>query len=111
MFFQFEPSYRRVTQFFDVTTLEGFGCQAMPLAIGAAGAALEYLERTQTTQMPKFSGITSYSVDGHLVLDANTRRNLELTETVRDRSFESCLSGRWIRLKQVWAAAHCGSGC
>lgn len=91
MFFQFEPSYRRMTQFFEVTTLEGFGCQAMPLAVSAAGAALEYLEKTQTSQMPRFSGVTSYSVDGHLVLDANTRRNLELTETVRDRSFEGSL--------------------
>lgn len=91
MFFQFEPSLRRMTQFFNVTTLEGFGCHAMPLAVGAAGAALEYLERTQTSQMPKFAGVSTYSVDGHLVLDSNTRRNLELTETVRDRSFEGCL--------------------
>jgi len=91
MFFQFEPGLRRMTQFFGVTTLEGFGCQAMPLAVGAAGAALEYLERTQAAQMPKFAGVSTYSVDGHLVIDANTRRNLELTETVRDRSFEGCL--------------------
>src|SRR5262249_4409009 len=91
MFFQHEPSLRRVLQFFEVTTLDGFGCQAMPLAISAAGAALEYLERTQTSQMPKFAGVTTYSVDGHLIIDPNSRRNLELTETVRDRSFEGSL--------------------
>lgn len=91
MFFQFEPAQRRIFEVFGVTTLEGFGCQSMPLAVGAAGAVLEYLEKTQGSQRPKFNGISSYTFDGHLVLDANTRRNLELTETSRDRTFEGSL--------------------
>ena len=91
MFFQFEPAQRRILQYFGVKTLEGFGCQSSPLAVSAAGAALEYLERTQASQMPKFNGISTYSADGHLVIDANTRRNLELTETSRDRSFDGSL--------------------
>lgn len=91
MFFQLEPARRRIMQVFGVSTLEGFGCQDMPLATGAAGAALEYLERTQGSQMSRFHGISTYSVAGHLVLDAYTRRNLELTETVRDGSFEGSL--------------------
>jgi DNA mismatch repair protein MutS len=91
MFFQFEPAQRRIQQFFDVKTLEGFGCHGMPLAISAAGAILEYLERTQASQMPRFNGISTYTVDGHLVIDANTRRNLELTETSRDRAFNGSL--------------------
>ncbi len=91
MLFQFEAAQRRIHQLFDVTTLEGFGCQAMPLAVKAAGAIIEYLERNQPADMPKFTGISTYYVDGHLVLDHNTRRNLELTETVRDRSFEGSL--------------------
>lgn len=91
MFFQFEPAQRRLMQQFSVATLEGFGCQDMPLAVGAAGAVLEYLEKTQGALMPRFAGLFTYSVDGHLVLDANTRKNLELTETSRDRSFEGSL--------------------
>ena len=91
MYFQLEPAQRRIMQIFSVTTLDGFGCQAMPAAIGAAGAVLEYLEHTQAGQMPKFAGISTYNVNGYLVLDANTRRNLELTETVRDRNFEGSL--------------------
>jgi DNA mismatch repair protein MutS len=91
MFFQFEPSQRRIMQLFGVSTLEGFGCDSMPLAVGAAGAVVEYLEKTQGALMPKFSGISTYCVDGHLVLDPNTRKNLELTETSRDRSFEGSL--------------------
>lgn len=91
MYFQLEPAQRRIMQVFAVTTLDGFGCQSMPGAIGAAGAVLEYLEHTQAGQMPKFAGISTYNVNGYLVLDANTRRNLELTETVRDRNFEGSL--------------------
>ena len=91
MFFQFEPAQRRIMQLFQVATLEGFGCQSKPLAVGAAGAIVEYLEKTQASQMPKFPGISTYSVEGQLVLDANTRKNLELTETARDRSFEGSL--------------------
>src|SRR5262249_28772611 len=54
-------------------------------------AILEYLERTQAAEMPRFSGIGVYSVAKQLVLDNNTRRNLELTETSRDRSFNGSL--------------------
>jgi DNA mismatch repair protein MutS len=110
MFFQYEPASRRIQQFFDVKTLEGFGCHAMPLAISAAGAILEYLERTQTSQMPRFNGISTYAVDGHLVIDANTRRNLELTETSRDRTFDGSLlwtldktrTGMGCRMLRKW---------
>jgi DNA mismatch repair protein MutS len=91
MFFALEPSKRRIMQTFSVSTLEGFGCHNMPLAIGSAGAIIEYLERTQAKEMPRFHGISTYSTAGHLVLDANTRRNLELVETVRDRNFEGSL--------------------
>jgi DNA mismatch repair protein MutS len=71
--------------------LEGFGCHDQPLAISAAGAVLEYLERTQSKEMPRFNGISTYSVDEHLVLDESSRRNLEVVETVRDRCFEGSL--------------------
>lgn len=91
MFFQFEPAHRRILDTFGVTTLEGFGCQNMPLAVGAAGAVMEYLDRTQGAQKPKFEGLSAYDVSGHLLLDPNTRRNLELTETSRDRTFEGSL--------------------
>ncbi len=91
LYFQYQPATRRIFDTFGVTTLEGFGCQSMPLAVGAAGAVLEYLDHTQGTDRPKFDGISTYSPAGHLVLDANTRRNLELTETSRDRTFHGSL--------------------
>ncbi len=91
MFFQFEPSKRRILETFKVNTLEGFGCQELPLAVGAAGCVLEYLEHTQGDERPRFEGLSTYSVEGHLVLDSNTRRNLELVETSRERTFEGSL--------------------
>ncbi len=89
--FQYESCQRRIKQFFDVSTLDGFGCQHMPLAVQAAGVILEYLERTQGNQIPHFKGITAYYANDQLVLDNNTRKNLELTETMRERSFEGSL--------------------
>ncbi|MBX9695131.1 MAG: DNA mismatch repair protein MutS, partial [Cyanobacteria bacterium] len=91
LYFQFQPAMRRIFDTFGVSTLEGFGCQSLPLAVGAAGAVLEYLHHTQGAERPKFDGISTYSPSGHLVLDANTRRNLELTETSRDRTFHGSL--------------------
>ena len=104
MFFQFEPSKRRILETFKVNTLEGFGCQNMPLAVGAAGCILEYLEHTQGDERPKFEGLSAYSVEGHLVLDANTRRNLELVETSRERTFEGSLLWTIDRTKTAMGA-------
>ncbi|MBS2006772.1 MAG: DNA mismatch repair protein MutS [Cyanobacteria bacterium SZAS TMP-1] len=91
MFFQPEPAQRRILSTLEVSTLDGFGCQDKPLAIGAAGAILEYLERTQGGQKLALDGISTYTTDGYLVLDANTRKNLELTETSRERVFNGSL--------------------
>lgn len=71
---------------------------------------MEYLEKTQAAEMPKFAGISAYTTDGHLTLDSNTRRNLELTETSRDRGFDGSLlwtldqtrSGMGSRMLRKW---------
>jgi DNA mismatch repair protein MutS len=110
MFFQLEPCRRRVLETFNVTTLEGFGCHGMPLAIGCAGAIIEYLQRTQTLEMPKFTGICTYSANEYLMLDPTSRKNLEITETVRDRALEGSLlwcldktkTGMGSRLLRNW---------
>lgn len=86
IFFQLEPCRRRIVQYFQVSTLAGFGIDSMPLACRAAGAILEYLERTQCDRMPKFSGISTYNAADQLVIDRNTRANLELTETLREKT-------------------------
>ena len=64
---------------FGTRDLAGFGCEAMPLAIGAAGALLQYVMDTQRAALPHLRGLTVEQRDEALVMDAATRRNLELT--------------------------------
>jgi DNA mismatch repair protein MutS len=68
---------------FDVATLDGFGLRGKPMAIRAAGAILAYLEDTQRQSLKLLTGLSTYALDDFMVLDAETRRNLELTETIR----------------------------
>lgn len=61
------------------------------LAINAVGALLEYLEETQKVNLEHIRTITSYNIEDFMVLDAATRRNLELTQTMRENSKKGSL--------------------
>ncbi|MBN1681671.1 MAG: DNA mismatch repair protein MutS [Anaerolineae bacterium] len=71
---------------FGVSTLDGFGLQNQPLAVCAAGAILAYLQETQRSALAQLTGVRCYSTASFMMLDTATRRNLELVETIRDRS-------------------------
>ena len=66
-----------------VSTLEGYGIENQPLAIQTTGAIVQYLEQTQPAAISMLKGISTYSTSEFMMLDAATRRNLELTETIR----------------------------
>jgi len=68
---------------FEVATLDGFGLRGKPMATRAAGAILAYLEDTQRQSLKLLYDMSTYTLDEFMVLDAETRRNLELTETIR----------------------------
>jgi DNA mismatch repair protein MutS len=68
---------------FQAAALDGFGVKHQPLAIRAAGAILQYLKETQPDALKLLTGLRSYSLSEFMTLDAATRRNLELTETLR----------------------------
>ena len=51
----------------------------------AAGALLEYLNETEKVALPHITKMRWLNVSEYLILDANTRRNLEIVETMRDR--------------------------
>jgi len=68
---------------FQTSSLDGFGLRGMVLATRAAGAIVQYLKETQPTALPLLSSLCSYQLTDFMVLDAATRRNLELTETIR----------------------------
>ena len=63
---------------FGVATLEAYGCQGMPLATGAAGAIVAYLRKTQKPALERLQGLHTYSPRAFMLLDHQTRRNLEL---------------------------------
>ena len=76
---------------FRVRSLEGLGCEHLPLAVRAAGGLLEYLEDTQREHDILLQPVSTYTLTEFMVLDHQTRRNLELTQTSRDGSFHGSL--------------------
>ncbi len=76
---------------FGASTLEGFGLQGMPLAIRAAGGILQYLKETEAAATALLSSLRVYSLGEFMTIDAATRRNLELTETLRGEAKGSLL--------------------
>ncbi len=78
---------------FGVVTLDGFGLRGKPMAIRAAGAILAYIEDTQRQSLKLLKHLSTYTLDEFMVLDAETRRNLELTETIRSGKTHGSLLG------------------
>ncbi len=68
---------------FRVASLAGFGCEGLPMAVRAAGAIVQYLGQTQKSALAQLDGLRTYSTADFMTLDAATRRNLELTQTIR----------------------------
>ncbi|MEH2457788.1 DNA mismatch repair protein MutS [Nostoc sp.] len=81
----------RLLQKFKVRSLEGLGCDHLPLAVRAAGGLLEYLEDTQKENPITLQRLRSYTVTDYLIVDNQTRRNLEITQTIRDGTFHGSL--------------------
>ncbi|WP_353258192.1 DNA mismatch repair protein MutS [Prochlorothrix hollandica] len=101
---------QRLLQRFRVRSLEGMGCEGLPLAIRAAGGLLSYLEDTSEGRVQRLQAedpdchlhpaaitaiplqpLHTYAITAYLILDAQTRRNLEIVQTVRDGSFHGSL--------------------
>jgi DNA mismatch repair protein MutS len=78
--FDTDSARRELNAQFGTRNLEGFGCEHMAAAIGAAGGLLEYVKNTQRTRLPHLRGLRVESRDDSLVLDVATRRNLELEQ-------------------------------
>jgi len=81
----------RILQTFGLRSLEGLGCADLPLAIRAAGGLLEYIEDTQRSSPVPLQPLRTYSLVDYLILDQQTRRNLEITQTVRDGKLQGSL--------------------
>jgi DNA mismatch repair protein MutS len=82
---------QRLKETFDVSSLEGMGCGDIPLGVRAAGGLLEYVADTQKAYQVPLQPLRTYSLADYLVLDHQTRRNLEITQTIRDGTFHGSL--------------------
>ena len=76
---------RILMKHFKVNTLIGLGIEEFPTGLLAAGALLQYLYDTQKTDLEHFTHIYPYLTSKYMLLDSSTRRNLELTETLREK--------------------------
>ena len=70
---------------FGVNSLSGLGVEEFPNGVIAAGSLLSYLYDTQKIPLSHFTHIEPYLVNRYMLLDSSTRRNLELTETLREK--------------------------
>jgi len=101
---------QKLLERFRVRSLEGMGCDRLPLAIRAAGGLVDYLEETSEGRLERLKAedpdyifnpasltyiplqpLRTYAITEYLILDAQTRRNLEIVQTVRDGSFHGSL--------------------
>lgn len=71
---------------FKTTSLESFGYSKYKLGFCAAGALLAYVWESLKDNMPKFERIEAYELSEYVILDSATRKNLELTETLREKN-------------------------
>ena len=76
-----------------VSHLDGYGLNGMPHAVRAAGGIVHYLKETQAAALALLTGLSTYSTTDFMVLDPATRRNLELTETIRTGKMDGSLLG------------------
>ncbi len=84
-FFDDDECKKLLLKHFKVSTLIGLGIEEFPVGMVAAGALLAYLYDTQKTGLEHFRHLYPYLTSKYMLLDSSTRRNLELTETLREK--------------------------
>ncbi len=107
--FDSESATLSLTRHFGTRDLAGFGADTLPVAVGAAGALLEYVKATQSVNPAHISALTVETTGDIIRMDAATRRNLELTETIRGEAsptlaslLDTCATSMGSRLLRHW---------
>ena len=91
--YDYEYAHKTLLSQFKTASLDGFGCENMPLAVSAAGAAIYYFKATQKSPLTHLYRISLLKSDEFMNLDFSTQRNLELTRRSYDGSKEGSLLG------------------
>lgn len=107
--FDTDTAHRALTEQFGTRDLQGFGCEDLKIAIGAAGCLLSYARETQLSALPHLNSLIVESLNDAVILDAACRRNLELeTDFSGDAGnslfslLDSCRSAMGSRLLKQW---------
>ncbi len=107
--FAFEPGRKRLLEQLGAATLAGFGCEDLQPAIGACGALLDYARKTQGQALAHVVSISTERPGEYVRMDSATRRNLEISETLRGEPaptlfslMDECASGMGSRLLRHW---------
>jgi len=82
--FSHDQAYQILTNHFQTVSLKGFGCEDLTLAVGAAGAALQYLKDNQRSALSHIRSLSTVSPTDYMILDATTVRNLEILRPLRE---------------------------
>lgn len=89
--FSFDYAYEVLLRHFKTHSLKGFGVDDLRLGLRAAGAALHYLSETQKGRLPHVRRLIRYTPDEYMILDPQTKRNLELVASLQDGTWEGSL--------------------
>ena len=107
--FEFESGRRKLLEQLGASSLAGFGAGDLEPAIAACGALLEYAKKTQGSALSHVSSVHAERAGEYLRMDADTRRNLEITETLRGETeptlfslLDECATGMGSRLLRHW---------
>ncbi|MBW1616506.1 MAG: DNA mismatch repair protein MutS [Deltaproteobacteria bacterium] len=70
---------------FKTISLEGFGCENLKAGVSAAGAIIDYVDKTQKKEILNLKSVKAYSLNNFMAIDNVSRRNLELTANIKNR--------------------------
>ncbi len=85
-YFDDELCIRALKEHFMVGTIDGLGLKDYTIGVIAAGCIMQFLRETQKSSLTHITKLTPYTYEKYMLLDSSTVRNLELTETIREKS-------------------------
>ena len=89
--FSYDVSYKKLINQFNTVSLKSFGLEDNSAEIVPAGFLLDYLDKTTNAKIPHISSIQIYSDSEFLMMDDSSRKNLEITENMRDGTWQYTL--------------------
>ncbi|MCC5909889.1 MAG: DNA mismatch repair protein MutS [Clostridiaceae bacterium] len=92
--FEYKYALEQLKEHFNILTVDGLGFSNQHLGVNSTGALLDYLKSTQKRSLNHLYKIDIYNLSKCMTLDLTTRKNLELTETIREKSKRGSLL--WI---------------